>query len=86
MQIINLSVVILFILIVATILIYKIFKFTEKINKLYEYFITSEKDKNKNPISVVAQNPEIPPINGGYIPLRSFQKDLQCPTIEQLKN
>ena len=52
MQIFHFLIVILFILVVITVLIYKI-------NKLYNYFIISENDKKLNLTSK-----EIPPING----------------------
>lgn len=56
------------------ILTFKIYQFTQKANKLYNYFIRSEKDLNGNPINFKIDSSEIPPINGG------------CPTKEELDN
>lgn len=70
MQTIHFLMVILLTLAVVTILVYKIYKFVNKVNKLYDYFIVSEKDKNK--LSFAASS--VPPING------------ECPTKEQLEN
>ena len=47
MQTVHFLMVILLTLAVVTILVYKIYKFVNKVNKLYNYFIVSEKDKNK---------------------------------------
>lgn len=70
MQTIHFLMIILLSLVVVTILVYRIYKFIKKVNKLYDYFIVSEKDKSK--LSLTSKS--IPPING------------ECPTKEQLAN
>lgn len=72
MQTIHFLMVILLTLAVVTILVYKIYKFVRKVNKLYNYFIISEKDKSQKQLSLVAKS--VPSING------------ECPTKEQLEN
>ena len=65
---------VLFILILIAemgLLIYKIYRITQKFDKLYNYFIRSEKDlNNEKRMSLKG----IPPMNG------------ECPTKEELDN
>jgi hypothetical protein len=53
----HLLMTILFTLTIATILVYRIYKFVNKVNKLYNYYIISEKDK-------LNTTSRVPPING----------------------
>lgn len=54
------------------ILTFKIYQFTQKANKLYNYFIRSEQELNGDRISFSAESKGLPPTNG------------ECPTKEQL--
>lgn len=56
------------------ILTYKIYQFTQKASKLYDYFIRSKTDLRGDKIKFSAESKEIPPING------------ECPSKEELDN
>lgn len=56
------------------ILTFKIYQFTQKATKLYNYFIRSEKELNGDKILFSAESKGIPPVNG------------ECPTKEELDN
>lgn len=65
-----------FILTVLTVIMFKVFRYLYKFDKLYRYFIKSvsegNQDKNKTIFTVLREG--LPPING------------ECPTKEELDN
>lgn len=68
-----LTVFILFLLSIITIVIFKIYRFIQKFNEVYNYFIRSKKDLRNEKINFTMSK-GIPPING------------ECPTKEELEN
>lgn len=54
-------------------LTYKIYQFVKKFNKLYNYFIRSEKDLSKEGKMLKSTMRRLPPMNG------------ECPTKEELE-
>lgn len=69
-----LVVFILFLLAAIAVGTFKIYQFVQKVNKLYNYFIRSEKDLNGERIGFVTNAKGIPPVNG------------ECPSKEELEN
>lgn len=65
-----------FILTVLTVIMFKVFRYLYKFDKLYRYFIksVSEEDPEKTRTIFTILRKELPPING------------ECPTKEELDN
>lgn len=69
-----LVVFILFLLSAVAVGVFRIYRFLQKFDEVYNYFIRSQKDLNGERIGFATNSKGIPPVNG------------ECPTKEELEN